>query len=166
METKTLGKKEIASIKTAASVVGKFAKYIESVNGLNALLERNLAESIRAGDVTNEQKLAISRHESAKGEYERVYAAIAEKFPCPDGCDCAESDHENCPAYNMRVVASMMGGMVRAAPWDWDSILEWAAMGRWEWAKRHGYRTAPDDPQKAFGLIGERAKGRETPGRG
>lgn len=165
METKTLKEKEIASIKAAAKVVGKLAKYIESVNDLNASLERNLAESIKAGDVTNEQKMAISYHESAKGEYKRVYDAIVKKFPCPDGCDCAACDRENCPAYSMRVVASMMGGAARGSSWDWDSILEWAAMGRWEWAKRHGYRTAPDDPQRAFGLIRERAKAREASGR-
>lgn len=164
MDIKQLSQKDVEKIAAAAKVVGKFAKYIESVNSLNVLLERNLAESIKAGDVTDEQRMAISYHKSAKGEYERVYAAIANKFPCPDGCDCAESDHENCPAYNMRVVASMMGGMVRGAPWDWDSILEWAAMGRWEWSKRHGYRTAPDDQQKAFGQIRERAKVHETSG--
>lgn len=162
MDIKQLSQKDVEKIAAAAKVVGKFAKYIETVNSLNALLERNLAESIKAGDVTNEQKIAISRHESAEREYERVYAEIAKKFPCPDGCDCAACNHENCPAYNMRVVASIMGGMVRGTSWDWDSILEWAAMGRWEWAKRHGYRTAPDDQQKAFGIIKERANANET----
>jgi hypothetical protein len=162
METKTLKEKEIASIKAAAGVVRKFAKYIESVNNLNASLERNLSESIKAGDVTNTQKAAISCHESAEREYKRVYAEIAKKFPCPGGCDCTECNHDNCPAYNMRVVANMMGGVAKGSFFDWNFILEWAAMGRWEWAKRHGYRTAPDDPQKAFGLIAERAKNRGT----
>lgn len=166
MDIKQLSQNDVKKIDEAAKVVGKFAKYIESVNGLNALLERNLAESIRAGDVTNEQKMAISCHESAMGEYGRVCTEIAKKFPCPDGCDCAACGHDNCPAHNALIVADFMRGAARGSSLDWNAIFEWACIGRWEWAKRHGYRTAPDDPQKAFGLIAERAKGRETPGRG
>ena len=150
MGLKPLTEKEIKEIKSAVKTIGKFARYIDSVNALNASLERNLAESIKAGDVTNAQKVAISCQESAEKEYSRVQTQIAKKFPCPTNCNCDNDKHANCPAHNALIVADFMRGVARGSSWDWNSIFEWACMGRWEWIKQHGYRTGPDNPDEAL----------------
>lgn len=159
MDLKPLTEKEIKEIKAAAKTIGKFASYIDSVNALNASLAQNLSESIKAGDVTNAQKVAISCQESAEKEYSRAQRQIVKKFHCPTGCNCNHDKHDNCPAHNALVVAGMMRGVARGSSWDWDIIFEWACMGRWEWVKQHGYRTGPDNPDEAFRQMEVEAKG-------
>ena len=150
MNMKPLTEEEIKKIKAAAKTIGKFASYIDSVNALNAALEQNLAESIKAGDVTNAQKVAINCQENAEKEYSRIRMQIEKKFHCPISCNCNCDKHDNCPAHNALVVASMMRMVARGSSWDWNTIFEWACMVRWEWIKQHGYRTGPDNPDKAF----------------
>jgi hypothetical protein len=55
MDLHNLTDREIKKIDEAVSTVKRFAKYIKQVNINNFWLEKNLAESIKSGDVTNAQ---------------------------------------------------------------------------------------------------------------
>ena len=59
MKLHDLTEKEIQKLDEAVSTVKKFAKYIKGVNLDNYWLNKNLEESIKAGDVTNAQKVHL-----------------------------------------------------------------------------------------------------------
>ena len=138
MDTKPLTKKDLEDLKTAARVVKRLAKYVEGVNWWNECLERNLAEAVKAGDVTNEQKTMIHCAEDAEKQYDRLFDKI--RSTCVLGCDCPDGLKDSCPAHNRHVVLSMMRGVAHGSSFDWDILLDFASIGRWEWLKSHGYR--------------------------
>ena len=76
MELHELTDKELKAIGDAVSTMKKFAKYIKDVNLDNYWLKKNLDESIKAGDVTNAQKVALRCHESA----EKMFADSLEEI--------------------------------------------------------------------------------------
>lgn len=137
MGTHVLTDKEVAKIEEAASVVKKFAKYIERVNTENFHLEKNLEESIKAGDVTNEQKVSLRCHENAMGQYERVCDEI--KAKCVEK-RCEHFDNcmaQSCELHNRFLVANEIWRAARGEPQAWDSLLKWAEKGRWDEMERY-----------------------------
>ena len=133
-----LTNKEIKALADASSLIKKLTKYVEQVNTTNILLERNLEERIKAGDVTNAQKVALSCAE----DVERLYAATIKdiKSECEKtnpGCKCEDYRHNGCPIYQKFIVASWMREAARGQDFSWKSILEYALVGRKEWIKRH-----------------------------
>ena len=130
--------KEIKALADASSLIKKLTKYVEHVNTTNIFLERNLDERIKAGDVTNAQKVTLSCAE----DVERLYAATLKdiKAECEKtnpGCKCEESRHHGCQIYQKLVVARWMYDAARGGNFGWKSILEYALVGRKEWIKRH-----------------------------
>lgn len=129
---------EIKSLVDASALIKKLTKYIEHVNTNNISLERNLAESIKAGDVTNAQKVTLRCAE----EGERLYAKTLKdiKGECEKtnpGCKCEEDKHHGCPIYQKFIVASWMHKALRGSDFEWKTILEYAIVGRKEWVRQH-----------------------------
>ena len=126
--------KEIKALADASSLIKKLTKYVERVNTTNTFLERNLDERIKAGDVTNAQKVALRCAE----DVERLCAATFEdiKIECEKtnpGCKCEEDRHKSCPVYQKFVVASWMYDAARGQEFGWKTILEYALVGRRMW---------------------------------
>lgn len=128
MDTHELTEKELKKLDEAASTVKKFAKYIKEVNLDNYWLRKNLDESIKAGDVTNEQKVHLRCYNDAEFEYRRLVASIREK--CPKDCDCPNEKHDACPMYQEFVIADWMQGVAHGHRFDWDFIFKYALVGR------------------------------------
>lgn len=133
-----LTNKEIKALADASSLIKKVTKYVEQVNTTNILLERNLDERIKAGDVTNAQKVALSCAE----DVERLYAATIKdiKIECEKlnpGCKCEDDKHYGCPIYQKFIVASWMHDAARGQDFGWKTILEYALVGRKLWIKEH-----------------------------
>ena len=133
-----LSDKEIKALSDACSLIKKLKKYVEQVNTTNIFLERNLDERIKAGDVTNAQKVALSCAE----DVERLYAATLKdiKIECEKtnpGCKCEDDRHNGCPIYQKFIVASWMHDAARGQDFGWKTILEYALVGRKEWIKKH-----------------------------
>lgn len=130
--------KEIKALVDASSLIKKLTKYVEQVNTTNILLERNLDERIKAGDVTNAQKVALSCAE----DVEKLYAATLKdiKIECEKlnpGCKCEEDKHHGCLLYQKFIVASWMYDAARGQDFGWKTILEYALVGRKLWIKEH-----------------------------
>lgn len=133
-----LSDKEIKALSDACSLIKKLKKYVEQVNTTNIFLERNLDERIKAGDVTNAQKVALSCAE----DVERFYAATLKdiKIECEKtnpGCKCEGDRHLRCPIYQKFIVASWMHDAARGQDFGWKTILEYAFVGRKLWIKEH-----------------------------
>lgn len=129
--------KDIKRISEAAYTVKKFSKYIKDLNCWNRLLKKNIDESIKAGDVTNEQKVAIHCHESMMRLYDETWKRIRAK--CTDGCYC-DSDQEkkdSCPIFQEFIVADWMRGAANGNDFDWKFIFEYAVAGRLAQKGRH-----------------------------
>ena len=134
--------KEIKALADASSLIRKLTKYVEQVNTTNTFLEKNLDERIKAGDVTNSQKVALSCAEVV----ERLYAATIKdiKSECEKtnpGCECEDYRHNGCPIYQKFIVASWMHDAARGQEFGWKTILEYALVGRKEWIKNHFQNT-------------------------
>ena len=130
--------KEIKALADASSLIKKLTKYVEQVNTTNMLLERNLDERIKAGDVTNAQKVALRCAE----DVERLYAETIKdiKAECEKtnpGCKCEDDRHHGCPIFQKYIVASWMYGAARGQDFGWKTILEYALAGRKLWIKEH-----------------------------
>ena len=133
-----LSDKEIKALSDACSLIKKLKKYVEQVNTTNILLERNLDERIKAGDVTNAQKVDLRCVE----DVERLYAATLKdiKIECEKtnpGCKCEGDRHLRCPIYQKFIVASWMHDAARGQDFGWKTILEYAFVGRKLWIKEH-----------------------------
>lgn len=133
-----LTEKEIKALADASSLIKKMSKYIERVNIENRCLRRNLEESIKAGDVTNAQKVALRCAEDVERLYEATLKEI--KAECqstrPD-CKCEDHKHNGCPIYQKFIVASWMHDAARGHEFGWKTILEYALVGRKLWMKEH-----------------------------
>lgn len=133
-----LTEKEIKALADASSLVKKMSKYIERVNIDNRCLRRNLEESIKAGDVTNAQKVALRCAEDVERLYEATLKEI--KSEClntrPD-CKCEDYKHNGCPIYQKFIVASWMHDALKGDSFNWKTVLEYAIVGRKEWVQRH-----------------------------
>lgn len=140
---KKISAEEIKKIKSAANVVKKYAKYVEDVTSMNELLERNLAEAIKAGDVTNEQKVILRRYADACEQSRLLFEKVTSQ--CRPGCECVGGDYADCELHNELVVLNAMGGVVNGSSFDWGNVFMWASAGRWEWLKQHGYRKENHD---------------------
>lgn len=120
---------KVAQIRDVAGTVKKLMDYIRSVNATNYNLKKNLDESIKAGDVTNEHKAYLECHERAIRNSNYVYDQIL--ATCNKmGCKCEESKRDTCPVYQEFLVA---GRLIRAMNGDRFSILEifkYASIGR------------------------------------
>ena len=128
-DTHDLTEKEIKSLLDASSTVKKFAKYIEQVNTTNRCLRRNLEESIKAGDVTNEQKVHLRCYEGAERICEKWIEKIREKCKAK-GCKCENEKHETCPLYQEVVIIDWMRGVAQGSGLDWGFIFQCACVGR------------------------------------
>lgn len=102
------------------------------------MVGKNLSESIKAGDVTNEQKMDLYAVEEAEKEYGKLFETIREKCnrKCP-GCRCEQEKHDTCEIYQEFIVAEWMRGVSRGNDFDWKTIFEYACVGRKEWVKKH-----------------------------
>lgn len=130
-EIHELTEKEIKAIDDAVSVVKKFSKYIKSVNLDNACLRRNLDESIKAGDVTNEQKVNLRCHETAKSEAELLYSQIRAQCneKCPNAKECPADKKRTCQLYQDFIVAEWMRDVAEGSRFAWDAIFKYARLG-------------------------------------
>ena len=129
-EIHDLTDKELKAIENAASTIRHFAKYIRNVNVTNASLRRNLDEAIKAGDVTNEQKVHLMCYEDAEKCWEGLRDKIREKCKA-SGCEgCTEERRKDCPLYEEFVVSDWMRGLSHGAKFDWDFVFEYACIGR------------------------------------
>lgn len=131
MKIHDLTDKEIKKIEEAASTVKKFARYIKDVNLDNYWLKKNLDESIKAGDVTNAQKVHLRSYESAEKLADEAGKKIREK--CKEmhpGCECTPEDHKTCPIYEEFIVATWIADAAKGSNTCWKWIFEYACVGR------------------------------------
>jgi hypothetical protein len=131
MKLHDLTEKEIQKLDEAASTVKKFAKYIKDVNLDNYWLKKNLDESIKAGDVTNEQKVHLGCYDSAVKIADGAFGKIRER--CKEirpGCSCSQEDHRECPIYDEFIVASWLADAAKGSDMCWKWIFEYACIGR------------------------------------
>jgi len=128
-DTHELTDKEIKKLEEAASTVKKFAKYIKQVNTTNHFLRKNLEESIKAGDVTNEQKCMLRCYKDAERYFEQTLSRIREK--CKEkNCNCEQEKHDLCPLYQEFIVADWLHSACHGSIFGWDDIFEYACIGR------------------------------------
>ena len=133
-----LTEKEIRALADASSLIKKLTKYVEQVNTTNILLKKNLDERIKAGDVTNAQKVALSCAEDVEKLYEASLKEIKEECEKTNpGCNCDGDKHNGCPIYQKYIVASWMHDAAKGQYFGWKTILEYALVGRKEWIKKH-----------------------------
>lgn len=130
-EIHELTDKEIKAIADAVSVIKKFACYIKSVNISNSLLKRNLDESIKAGDVTNAQKVKIRCNEAAEHEFGYLYDQLKAKCEaeCPGVKECPADKKGKCTIYNDFTIAQWMQDVANGSRWAWDILFKYARMG-------------------------------------
>lgn len=133
-----LTNKEIKALADASSLIKKLTKYVEHVNTTNIFLERNLDERIKAGDVTNAQKVALSCAEDVEKLYEATLREIKEECDKTNpGCKCEGDRQHGCLIYQKYIVASWMHDAARGQDFGWKTILEYALVGRKEWIQRY-----------------------------
>ena len=130
--------KEIKALADASSLIKKLTKYVEQVNTTNTFLEKNLDERIKAGDVTNAQKVALRCAEDVERQYAATLKDIkAECLNTRPDCKCDEDNHNGCPIYQKFIVASWMHDAARGQDFGWKAILEYALVGRKKWMKEN-----------------------------
>ena len=130
--------KEIKALADASSLINKVTKYVEQVNTTNICLERNLDERIKAGDVTNAQKVALRCAEDAERLYAETLKEIKEECEKTNpGCKCEGDKNHGCQIYQKFIVASWMHDAARGQDFGWKTILEYAFEGRKMWIKEH-----------------------------
>lgn len=128
-ESHELTDKEIKALDDAASLVKKFAKYIKSVNLDNKFLRENLDNAIKAGDVTNAQKVHLRCYDDAEKCHEDLLKEIKEKCRAkkPD-CNCSDDERENCPLYHEYTIAWWMRDVAHGSSFNWKTIFQYASM--------------------------------------
>lgn len=134
-EIHNLTDKEIKAIEDASSLIKKFVKYIEQVNLINKSLKKNLDEAIKAGDVTNEQKVSIRNQEEADAEYRRILDKLIElcKITCPErkggACPDTPATRDSCKVRTKLTVLQMMRSAACGSHSSWDIIFDYACIG-------------------------------------
>lgn len=133
-----LTEKEIKALADASSLIKKMSKYIERVNIDNRCLRKNLEESIKAGDVTNAQKVDLRCMETVDRMYQATLEAI--KAECArerTGCKCSEEEHAGCKIYQRLIMASWLHDAARGSNFAWKTMLEYAIEGRMLWLEKN-----------------------------
>ena len=131
MKLHDLTEKEIQKLEEAASTVKKFAKYIKDVNLDNYWLKKNLDESIKAGDVTNEQKVHLRCYDSAVKIAESALKRVKERcLEARPGCTCSSEEKKLCPIYEELIVATWIADASKGNDMQWKWIFECACLGR------------------------------------
>ena len=131
MKLHDLTEKEIQKLEEAASTVKKFAKYIKDVNLANYWLEKNLEESIKAGDVTNAQKVHLRCYDSAVKLAENAMKKVNERcMEAHPGCTCSSEEKKLCPIYEEFIVAAWIADAAKGNDMCWKWIFEYACVGR------------------------------------
>ena len=128
-EIHNLTDKELKKLEEAVSIVKKFAKYIRDVNATNTLLQSNLDGAIKAGDVTNAQKVNLRCYERAEEQYHKLLDRIRAICQKKD-CDCEDYKHENCMLYQEFIVATWMHDVANGSDFGWEWIFKYACIGR------------------------------------
>ena len=147
-ETHELTDKEIKAIDNAVSVVKKFAKYIKSINLDNHWLRKNLDESIKAGDVTNAQKVdlrAISNAERCFTESHESLKEECRRSNCPIGLDHKQPCPDSCALKQKLIILDWMRSAFRGNQMEWKWILDYALVGRKLWMDQHHHTTFARD---------------------
>ena len=140
MEVHELTDKEIKAIGNAVSTVKKFAKYIKDVNLDNYWLRKNLDESIKAGDVTNAQKVDLRAISDAKQCFDNYLKELQEecrKGSCPINLDHTKNCPDSCELKQKLIVLDWMRSAFRGNKMEWGWILDYALVGRKIWMNRH-----------------------------
>ena len=140
MEVHDLTDKEIKDIGNAVSTVKKFAKYIKDVNLDNYWLRKNLDESIKAGDVTNAQKVDLRAISDAKQCFDHYLKELHEecrKGSCPINLDHKKNCPDSCELKQKLIVLDWMRSAFRGNKMEWGWILDYALVGRKIWMNRH-----------------------------
>ena len=131
MKLHDLTEKEIQKLDEAVSTVKKFAKYIKGVNLDNYWLNKNLEESIKAGDVTNAQKVHLRCYDSAVKLAENALNRVKERcMEAHPGCTCSSEEKKLCPIYEEFIVATWIAGAAKGNDMEWKWIFEYACVGR------------------------------------
>ena len=111
-EIHNLTNKEIKAIKDAISVFKKFGNYIMDVKLTNLCLKRNLDEAIKAGDVTNEQKVNLRVYGATKKGLHNLRENIIETCKAAKpGCQCTDEDQKTCPMWKAVRIAGLLQGV-------------------------------------------------------
>lgn len=140
MEIHDLTEKEIKAINNAVSTIKNFATYIKRVNGDNYWLKKNLDESIKAGDVTNAQKVALRCFGDSERIYEEILAEILKEChggPCPKHHNPEVDCPSVCELKQKSEVLSWMRGAFHGDKQQWNWILDYALEGRKMWCNRY-----------------------------
>ena len=135
-----LTEKELKALDNAVSTVKKFKKYIEQVNLSNRWLEENLSSAIKAGDVTNAQKVDLRAAESARKCYRDFLSEVQNECrsrKCPINLDHNRVCPDSCELKQRCVVLEWMFGISRGNQTDWELIFQYALNGRKLWANRY-----------------------------
>lgn len=120
-DTHILTDKETKAIADAISVIKKFGKYIERVNTTNWRLQDNLDKAIKAGDVTNEQKVNLRIYERAENLGRKLKANIRSK--CNPKCECSKQKQENCEIARAYWIADLLCGVANGDSFGWEEAF-------------------------------------------
>lgn len=140
MELHELTDKEIKAIGDAVSTIKNFAKYIKGVNLDNYWLRKNLDEAVKAGDVTNAQKVALRCHESAEKLFEDSLSEIRMECmggKCPKHGDRDSACPDGCELQQKLVVLTWMRDAFHGDGQQWKWVLDLALVGRKLWCNRY-----------------------------
>lgn len=140
METHDLTEKELKAIDNAVSTLKKFAKYIKTLNIDNYWLRKNLDEAIKAGDVTNAQKVDLRAAADTAQCFDDSLKALQEecrKGNCPIGLDDNQHCPDSCELKQKLIVLDWMRAASRGHKDQWKYILQYALNGRKLWLNKH-----------------------------
>ena len=105
--------------------------YIDQVNATNLSLQRNLDQSIKAGDITNAQKVHLLDYDRAEkcshDLLKKIRDTCKRKNP---GCKCSDDKHDSCPIYQEFIIAAWMNDLKNGSVLAWKMIFEYASAGR------------------------------------
>ena len=120
-EIHILTDKEEKAIGNAISVIKKFGNYIRNVNLTNECLRRNLDESIKSGDVTNEQKCNLRIYERSVEMWNTLHQNLKRK--CKTGCKCSEFEQENCICFEAFRISDLLYRVVHGEDIAWEEVF-------------------------------------------
>lgn len=149
METHDLTEKELKAIDNAVSTIKKFAKYIKELNTDNHWLQKNLDESIKAGDVTNAQKVDLRAAANVQQCFDDSLKALQEecrKGNCSIGLDHNQTCPDSCELKQKLIVLDWMRAASRGNRMQWEWILQYAINGRKIWMNVHYHTNFKLDP--------------------
>ena len=139
-EVHDLTDKEVKAIEDAASLIKKFSRYISNLNLTNRLLKRNLEESIKAGDVTNAQKVALRNIQDSEKCWEKLKDELYKE--CKGNPECQNKGWDKgcpdtCIFKQKHIVADWMRKVAHGDDYMWKLFFKWALVGRFLQQNRH-----------------------------